>query len=69
MSGFFRRYLRRPIGALFVAGVACGLVGAVLRLLGESERANGAAFAMVAVVIVQHVYWVWVPELTSKENP
>lgn len=68
MSGFLKRYLRRPIGALFVAGVACSLVGVVLRLLGESERANGAAWAMVAVLIVQHVYWVWVPELPSKEK-
>ena len=63
-----KSYLCRPIGALFVAGVACGLIGAVLRLLGESERANGAAFAMVAVVIIQHVYWAWVPELPSKEE-
>lgn len=62
---FLGRYLRRPVGALFVAGVACGLLAAVLRALGEGERAGGAGFALVVVLVVQHVYWMWVPELPA----
>lgn len=69
MRAFFEHYLRRPIGALFVAGVTCGFIATVLRIIGEDKRANGAGIALVAILVVYHVYWVWVPELPSKERP
>lgn len=68
MTKWLKNYLRRPIGALFVAAHACGIVSVALRVVGQDERAVGAIIAMFAVLAVQHVYWVWIPELTAPRG-
>lgn len=66
MSGFLKRYLRRPIGALFVAAFSCGLIATVLRFAGESERANGAGLCLMAVLVIQWAYGAFVREADEK---
>lgn len=63
---WFRLYLRRTVGALFVAALACGAISVVLDVLGHPQQAQGANFALLAVLWIQHVYWVLVPESCNQ---
>lgn len=59
---WFKSYLRRPIGALFVAAFSCGLITTVLRFAGEAGQANGALRCLVVVLVIQWVYGAFVRE-------
>lgn len=68
MSGFLKRYLRRPVGALFLAAFSCGLIATIMRFAGEAERANGALRCLVVVLVIQWAYGAFVREPDRGER-